>query len=218
MFDTKSKIDRWGNVQIPEALIDEYAGRILAKVVVRRPHQAEEEAQRQAEASRRAEVLRKMKEEATRKAGEDARRLAEELRIAEACLQEEVARKAEANAARKAEIPPMRTRFSSLAELLEDMHTKGGRDPFVADLAKNHGSTNYNNGDNDGVIYIIICLIDLNIYVGQTTSFDHRMNEHLSGNGGSECLTSAINKYGRDNFVSVILLAGIEQQEELDST
>jgi hypothetical protein len=48
MFETKNKIGRWGIVDVPEALIDECAGRILAKVVVRRPLQAEEEARRQA--------------------------------------------------------------------------------------------------------------------------------------------------------------------------
>jgi len=45
MFDTKYKVGRWGIVLIPEALIDEYAARMLAKVVVRRGPQAEEEAQ-----------------------------------------------------------------------------------------------------------------------------------------------------------------------------
>jgi hypothetical protein len=72
----------------------------------------------------------------------------------------------------------MMARFSSLAELLEDMHAKGRRDPFVANLAKNCGSTNYYECDNDdGVIYTIICLIDLNIYVGQTIRFDDRMRD-----------------------------------------
>ena len=42
MFDTKYKVGRWGIVLIPEALIDEYAARMLAKVVVRRGPQAEE--------------------------------------------------------------------------------------------------------------------------------------------------------------------------------
>lgn len=165
LFDTKYKVGRWGIVQIPEALIDEYAGRILSKVVAHRRPQAEEEAQRQAEASRRAEAFRKVNEEATRKAGEEARRLAEELWNEEARLQEEVARKAKAKAARKAEISPARARFSSLEELLADMHKKGDRDPFVADLAKNHGRTRDTSrqrkgGDNDGVIYAITCRID----------------------------------------------------------
>ena len=48
------------------------------------------------------------------------------------------------------------------------MHKKG-RDPFVADLAKNHGSTpdpsrKYEEGDNDGVIYVLMCRVNLNIY------------------------------------------------------
>jgi hypothetical protein len=56
------------------------------------------------------------------------------------------------------EIPPreMRARFSSLAELLADMHTKDGRDPFAANLAKNHGSIpdpsrKEKKGDNNGL-------------------------------------------------------------------
>jgi hypothetical protein len=43
MFDTKNKVGRWGIVLISEALIDEYAARMLANV--RRGPQAEEEAQ-----------------------------------------------------------------------------------------------------------------------------------------------------------------------------
>ena len=36
MFDAKSKVERWGNVQSPQGLIDKYADRILAKVVKKR--------------------------------------------------------------------------------------------------------------------------------------------------------------------------------------
>ena len=36
--------------------------------------------------------------------------------------------------------------------------------------------------------------------------------------GKKTCIKSAIEKYGREQFVSVILLAGIEQQEELNLT
>ena len=114
-------------------------------------------------------------------------------------------------------------RFSSLAELRADFVVSGCRDAFVAGLVKNHGSTpdrsrKGNEGDNDGVIYAIICRVDLKVYVGQTKNYDVRMRQHFGGNGGSQCLTSAINEHGRENFVSVILLAGIEQQKELDST
>ena len=47
MFDTKLKCDRWGFVQVLRLLIDECAERILAKVVVRRGPQSEEEAGRE---------------------------------------------------------------------------------------------------------------------------------------------------------------------------
>ena len=93
MFDTKYKVSRWGFVQIPEALIEEYAAQILDKVVLRRGPQAEEEAQRQVARKAREEEARKAREEAARKAGEEASRLAEELWNEEARLQEEVARK-----------------------------------------------------------------------------------------------------------------------------
>lgn len=49
MFDTKYKVPRWGLVDIPHDLIDQCAARILAKVVVLRRLQAEEETRRQAE-------------------------------------------------------------------------------------------------------------------------------------------------------------------------
>jgi hypothetical protein len=57
----------------------------------------------------------------------------------------------------------------------------------------------------------------LKVYVGQTNNFDVRMSSHLRGNGGATGLTSAINEHSRENFVSVILLADIEQKKDLDS-
>lgn len=172
MFDTKYKFDRWGFVQIPRGLIDEYAGHILTKVVVCRRTKVEEEARRQAE---RADALRKVTPEAAReaeradalwkvtaeaeearrlaeaagKAEDGARRLAEALLIADACvrLREETAAGVAAST-KKIPLPQMKACFSSLAELLDDMHAKGGRDLFIADLAKNHDSANYANYHN----------------------------------------------------------------------
>jgi len=98
----------------------------------------------------RAEA-RKVAEETARKAEEEVESL-----NSEACLREEVARKTEAIAVQKAEAKAknlVMACFSSVAELLKDMHKKGGRDPFVADLAKNLGSSTYNDGDTDGVTY-----------------------------------------------------------------
>ena len=176
----------------------EKIGEIMARESFRR-ELAEGEARRQAEVSRRAEEFRK-------RTKEEARRLAEALVIAETCLrlrQEETASKEPG------------VSFSSLAELFEDVCTKG-RDLFVADLAKNHA--NYYEGDNDcGVIYIIICLIDLTIYVGQTIHFDNRMRNHLRGAGNAPLLRDAIKKHGREKFVCVKLLAGINPGKELDS-
>ena len=42
------------------------------------------------------------------------------------------------------------------------------------------------------------------------------MNEHFSGHEDSEC-TRAINKHGREKFVCVMLLAGIDEPEDRDS-
>jgi len=199
MYDTRLKRSKWGLVEIPYDLLNECADRILAKVVVLRSCEDEEIIRAEAARKAREEAARKAREEATRKA--EAEKEAEALRKTEAKVDNQVM-----------------ACFSSVEEILKDMHKKGGRDPFVADLANNHGSTNYNNGINEGVIYAIICRVDLNIYVGQTTDVGRRMRGHFSGRGGSNSnLTSAMNKHGRENFVSVILLAGIKEQKELDS-
>ena len=160
MFDTKHKFDRWGFVQVPRGLIDEYADRILVKIVVRRRFQEEEEARRQAKAIRRPEAIRKVTAEAARKA-EEARL------IVDACLRlREEAAAGVAASTKKIPLPQMKARFSSLAELLDDIRV-GGRDLFLADLVKNHDSANYTNYYNDyGVIYVIICLVDFKVYVG----------------------------------------------------
>ena len=63
----------------PHDLLNECAHRILAKVVVLRRPQAEDDARRHAEERIRAEALLKVNEEVALKAGDEARRLAEEL-------------------------------------------------------------------------------------------------------------------------------------------
>ena len=44
------------------------------------------------------------------------------------------------------------------------------------------------------------------------------MSSHFRGGGGATSLANAIKIHGREIFMSVILLAGIEQQEELHWT
>jgi hypothetical protein len=103
--------------------------------------------------------------------------------------------------------------FSSLAELRADISSRG-RDAFVADLVENHGSTPISH--KTGIIYALICRVDFKIYVGQTTNFHGRMRGHFRYEQDGKCLKNAIKKHGRENFLSVILLAGIERPEELD--
>lgn len=62
--------------------------------------------------------------------------------------------------------------FSSIEELRTDIASRG-RDQFVAEIAKNHGfihdtSRKRFKDDNDGIIYAMIYLDNLNVYVGQT--------------------------------------------------
>jgi len=112
--------------------------------------------------------------------------------------------------------------FPSLAELLVDIDSKGGRDIFVAHIAKiragyiSQFSRYKKEGEKDGVVYALICSVDLKLYVGQTNSYNGRMRAHFSGHGGAAFLTNAIIANGRNKFGVVNLLAGIEQQEELD--
>ena len=54
------------------------------------------------------------------------------------------------------------------------------------------------------------------IFPDRCSDVGSRMRVHFSGRGSSN-LTSAMNKYGREKFVSVILLAGIKEQKKLDS-
>jgi group I intron endonuclease len=114
----------------------------------------------------------------------------------------------------------MNALFSSKDELIETIDVMG-RDAFVAEIASNpemygttpHPSRKYKEGDRDGIMYMLTNLVDLKIYVGQSKNFDARVRGHLDGYGGASYLTKAINAHGRKNFVSVILLAGIEQEE-----
>ena len=191
MYDRLKKL-KWGLMPVPVAILNECAGHILAKVVLfRRP--PEEEIIR-AEAARRAQYVK------------CAREAEEASRNAEAEKEAEDIRKAVAKMAC----------FPSVEAILKDIHEKGGRDPFVADLANNYGSTNYDTGSHCWVIYAIICRVDLNIYVGQTNALGERMRAHFSGQSSNPNLTSAMNKYGREKFVSVILLAGIKEKKDLD--
>jgi hypothetical protein len=161
----------------------------------------------------------------------ETRRLAEELQKAE--KEAETRRQAEADkkarirnnqirlaAARRQANGPLTARFSSMEELCADLASRG-RDEFVEDLAKNHGSAHDTSRpsykiDNDGIIYAIICRANLKVYVGQTKNYDFRIRTHFSWKGGAPYIKKAIDKYGSKNFVSVILLAGIDKQDELD--
>ena len=110
----------------------------------------------------------------------------------------------------------------SLAELLAEISERG-RDSFVAGLAKNRDIYGYTPGpwrkreEKDGIVYLVMCLKDLKVYVGQTNDVDRRLCEHLGGYGGAEGLANAIKKHHRNNFVCMILLAGLPNQEALDS-
>jgi len=66
-----------------------------------------------------------------------------------------------------------------------------------------------------GVIYLILCLKNLKVYVGQTRNFDQRIHVHFS-ESHRLCLAHDINEYGLHNFMSVIILAGIKRQDALD--
>ena len=110
---------------------------------------------------------------------------------------------------------------ASPAELAESIITMG-RNAYVRALAGNPGYTPRKSRkrsayDNDGVIYLILNRLNLKTYVGQTDNVDERFREHLSGNGGAKVLKCAIAKHGPENFVRMILLAGTQDQTELDS-
>jgi len=112
---------------------------------------------------------------------------------------------------------------ASLAELAESIVNMGGRDGYVKALAENPGYTRdksrrrYADDDNDGIIYVILNRRNLKMYVGKTDNVDARFGEHFSGRGGTRVLQRAIAKYGPQNFVGMILLAGIQDQTELNS-
>jgi group I intron endonuclease len=120
--------------------------------------------------------------------------------------------------------PSKRGLFPCLAELVAKV-ALWGRDAFVAEvLAKKRDddipdfSRKYKEGDNDGVIYAIFFLVSGKTYVGQTTNYDARVGKHFSGRGGARSLANDINEHGRESFVPVILLADIQQKEELGWT
>lgn len=120
--------------------------------------------------------------------------------------------------------PAKRGLFPCLAELVSEV-ALWGRDAFVAEvIAKKRDddipdfSRKYKEGDKDGVIYAIFCLVNGKTYVGQTSNYDARMSAHFRGSGYARSLADAINMHGRANFMSVILLAGIAQKEELNLT
>ena len=122
-------------------------------------------------------------------------------------------------------IPRMNVLFSSRDELIEKIDEMG-RDAFVAEIAGNPEMYQYRrdtsrrrqSGDNDGTIYLLICLVNKKVYIGQSCNFDIRMKEHFREGGKPSYIKNAIAKHGRESFVAVILLTGIEQQEDLDST
>jgi len=93
----------------------------------------------------------------------------------------------------------------SLAELLAEISERG-RDSFVAGLAKNRDIYGYTPGpwrkreEKDGIVYLVMCLKDLKVYVGQTNDVDRRLCEHLGGYGCAEGLANAIKKHHRNNF------------------
>jgi hypothetical protein len=71
--------------------------------------------------------------------------------------------------------PIMQGLFSCLADLLVDIASRG-RDAFVEEIAKNpnmYGSTRdisrkRKRGDNDGIIYALLCLANKKLYGGET--------------------------------------------------
>ena len=118
----------------------------------------------------------------------------------------------------------MNVLFLSKDELIQKIDVMG-RDAFVAEIAGNPelyrsipDISRKSKEDKDGVIYTLFNIVNQKVYVGQTNKFRERMRDHLAGRGGALYLQNAINAHGRENFVSVILLAGIEKQEELDLT
>ena len=70
--------------------------------------------------------------------------------------------------------------------------------------------------EKDGIVYLVMCIHDLKVFIGQTDDVDRRLCEHLGGYGGAEGLANAIKKHHRNNFVCMILLAGLPK-EALDS-
>ncbi len=102
-----------------------------------------------------------------------------------------------------------------------------GRDAFVAEIVENPekyrsipdtSRKSKKDKGKDGIIYLLACLRNSKTCVGQTNNFDARMGGHFSIHGRKTAIKNAVNFSGRGNFVPVILLAGIEQKEELNLT
>jgi group I intron endonuclease len=95
---------------------------------------------------------------------------------------------------------------------------KKGRDEFIDYIAKSPAKRNRGDKDKEGIIYALICMVNKKLYVGQTNNFGARMDRHFSRSAKKSRINSAIEKYGRKNFISVILLADIVNQQELNLT
>jgi hypothetical protein len=64
-----------------------------------------------------------------------------------------------------------------------------------------------------------MCIHDLKVFIVQTDDVDRRVRQHIGGHGkrvSAEGLANAIKKHHRNNFVCMILLAGLPK-EALDS-
>jgi len=201
----------------------------MAKVV-----RAAKVVRNKAAAARRKEVKKAMRnvvEKVVRNAVRDAKAVVEARRRWEALRNAGALSKADEEALQKTLVSialaasageiPIYSPAQRLAEI-----TSCGRDPFVAELLKNphiYESTpdalrHRTPGDHDGIIYLLICLENLKLYIGQTKNFDVRMRDHRKGHKGTTgVLTKAIKKHGWYNFMSVILIRDIGPKEELDS-
>ena len=112
---------------------------------------------------------------------------------------------------------------ASPTELAEKIFNMGGKNAYVKALPETPGYSPDKSRrrrpvyDKDGIIYVLVNCVNLKIYVGQTQNVDAHFREHFTGKGSSKALQYAIVKHGPEHFVGVILLAGIQDQTELDS-
>ena len=73
-----------------------------------------------------------------------------------------------------------------------------------------------NKRTDDGVVYLLTCLVSGKQYVGQTWDYNRRMRSYRYGR--SQCqraIHAAIRKYGWNNFTAVKIVQGIQTQEWL---